>query len=116
MNHGIVAPLTLEDKGEQENQRRRDDGLDTELRSKNPCADEQQGDIHADGIKRNLPGPQRVEHVGEAVGTARCHQIGVHKHHITDSKQQATDGEQSVCQYFLPQFSLWINLNHILFC
>ena len=48
---GIIAPPDLEDKGEQEYQRRRDDGLDTELGAKNPGADNQQGDIHADGVE-----------------------------------------------------------------
>jgi len=50
MDNGVIAPPTLEHKGEQENQRRRYDGLDAELGTQNPCADDEQGDIHADGV------------------------------------------------------------------
>ena len=54
MNHWIISPHALEHKGGSKYQYRGDDGLDTELGSKDPSADNQQRDIHADGIQRNL--------------------------------------------------------------
>ena len=102
VDDGIIAPPALKHKREQENQRRRDNRLDTELGSQYPRADDEQGDVHADGIERDLPRPQRVEHVGQTVGAARGHQIGVDKQHIADGEQQAADGEQDVGKDLLP--------------
>ena len=109
----VVAPSALKHKSEYENQRCRNNRLDAELGSQHPSADDEQGNVHADGVERNLPRPKGIEHVREAVGASRGHQIGVNKHHIANSEQQTADDEQDIGQQFLPQFSFGINFNHI---
>ena len=102
VDDGIITPLALKHKGEQKDQCRGNNGLDTEFGAKNPCADNEQGDIHADGIERNLPWPQGVEHVGKAIGTTRRHQVRVNKHHVANGKQQATNNQQEIGYHLLP--------------
>ena len=91
MNHGVIAPESLYQPGECENQDGGEDGLEAELRTENPGADEQQRDVHTDGVVTDFPGPDGVQHVGKAVRAAGCEEVRVDKHHVADGTKEAAD-------------------------
>ncbi len=93
MNHGVIAPESLYQPGECEYQDGGKDGLEAELRTENPGADEQQRDVHTDGVVTDFPGPDGVQHVGKAVRAAGCEEVRVDKHHVADGKKEAAGNQ-----------------------
>ena len=120
VDHRVVAPQPAFDgEGEAEDEEGGDDGLHAELGPENPCADDQQRHIHADGPYRYLAAPEGAEYVGEAVGAAGGHHVGVDEHHVASCEQCAAHNQQNVgvdffftvCfRFYLCHNSLCINL------
>ena len=95
--HGVITPESLYQPGECEYQDGGKHGFETELRTENPGADEQQRDVHADGVVTDFPRPDGVQHVGKTVGAAGCQKVRVDKHHVADGKKEAAGNQQQVC-------------------
>ena len=62
--------------------------LGSETRPENPGSNEEQRNIHADGVETDFPRPHGVEDVGETVCAAGGQQIGVYKHYVTYGKKK----------------------------
>ena len=110
VNHGIITPCRLQHPCKGENQYSGNHRFDTEFRSENPGADKQKRNIHTDGIVADLPWPHRIEHIGKAVSASRREQIGVHKHHIADGKEQTAQYQQQICHQFILYLILFLHV------
>ena len=113
VDDGVVAPHpAFNGVGEAEDEESGDNGLDTELGTEDPRADNEQGDVHTDGPDGDFATPEGAENVGQAVGATRGHEIGVDKHHIAHGKEGAAKNQEHVGNHFL----LKVLLFHLEFC
>ena len=87
----IISPESLYQPGKCENQNGGKDGFEAEFRTEHPGANEEQRDVHADGVVADFPRPYGVQHVGKTIGAAGGQQVGIDKHHVTDSKKETAD-------------------------
>ena len=114
VDDGVIAPYpALDGIGEAEDEEGGDDGFDAELGAENPGADDEQGDVHADGPDGDFATPEGAEDVGQTVSAARGHEVGVDKHHVAYGEEGAAKDKQHVGKDFLLNILLFHNASDV---